>query len=962
MFKQSKVCTAVLVALGSTLLAGAATAQSGERIEVTGSRIRTVDAATAQTILTVSAEEIQKSGLVSVGDVINAMTSSGSPAFSKGAVLTSNREQGGQYADMRNLGAQRTLVLVNGKRWSQTVAGYTDMSTIPSALIDRIEVLKDGASAIYGSDAVAGVVNVILKKRLEGGTFSAYAGQNEKGDGKSEDYSIAFGAGSDRASIMLGATMSKTDPVYARSREITKYTYGPDHKTDNLGTGPYGRVRQISATGTATGFNRFLNHAGSYDGTGAGQDPTNPASYHTFVSSNPDDLYNSSQDMMFQSGTKLASLFGRGTYEITPAVRLASTVMFAQRNSSRQVAGYPLNSLSQTGYPVYVDKDSYYNPYGNRVAGAGNGIDVFFYRRTIEVPRVTKNENNTVHMDAALEGDVMLGNLAWNWSVGANYSSVSGNVTSTGNLNLVNLKKALGPSFMNSAGTVLCGTAAAPIGGCVPFNILGGPTTSTPAALGYVMSVGQATFGSTVSSLNADVSGEVFKLPAGMVSLAAGIEQRKVRGYDRPGQFEQSGLSTDLAGNATIGNYTVNEAYAEISVPLLKNLPLVESLSVNMALRHSDYSTYGKTDRSKFNFQYRPIKDLLIRGTVGEGFRAPTLNDISGGGSQSFDTYLDPCDSVYGEAARTPAVAARCAAAGVPAGFRQRLQSGAAIPGLGGGQTAYPFQAGAGNATLQPETTMTKTAGFVFSPSALPGLSGSVDYFDISIKNRITAVSSTYILNQCYINGVTPFCSLSQRDSTGSVVNLARGNANLGELKTSGVDVALNYALPATPYGKFGIRTDSTYVTSYKIKSTATSDFVEYVGEAPYYRFKSNINLDWSLGNWAATLGTRYYSTVRDQCWDSNVAAPVECSNPTQSASFGTGVDMKKALVYNDLSVAYTTPWKGTVRVGSNNVFNVKPRILLQAGSIGYGSSSSSSVDANLPIDRFFYVRYNQAF
>jgi iron complex outermembrane receptor protein len=958
MFKRTKVCTGVIAALGGTLLIGTmpAFAQSSERIEITGSRIRTVDSATAQPIQKVTAEEIQKSGLVTVGDVINALSSSGSPAFSKGAVLTSNREQGGQYADLRNLGAQRVLVLVNGKRWSQTVAGYTDMSTIPSALIDRIELLKDGASAIYGSDAIAGVVNVILKKSLEGGIFSAYVGQNEKGDGKTEDYSVAYGASGDKGSMLFGATYSKTDPVWARDRAITSYTYGPDHPVSNLGAGPYGRIRQVNAAGAASGFNLFLNHAGDYDNPGAGQDPTKPANYHTYAAA-PADGYNSTRDMMFESGTKLASIFVKGNYELAKDIRLTSTAMFASRTSSRQIAGYPLNSLSQTGYPVYIDKDSYYNPYGNRVAGAGLGQDLFFYRRTIEVPRVTKNDNNTFHLDGAIEGDLNLGGMPWNWSVSGNYSKVSGNVTSTGNLNLVNLKKALGPSYLSAAGVVTCGTAAAPIGGCVPFNILGGPNASTPEALAYVMSVGQATYGSAVSSLNADVSGEVFKLPAGNIGVAAGLEQRKVRGYDRPGQFEQSGLSTDLAGNATLGNYTVNEFYAEVNVPLLKDLPFVDSLSIDLATRHSDYSTYGKTDRSKFSFQYRPIKDLLVRGTVAEGFRAPTLNDISGGGSQTFDTYLDPCDSVNGEAAKTPAVAARCAAAGVPAGFRQRNQAGTPV-GTGGGQTVFPFQAGAGNATLQPETAMTKSFGLVFSPSFLPGLSGSVDFFDISIKNRITGVSSTYILNQCYIQGVAPFCTLLTRDATGTVNNLLRGNANLGELKTSGFDLALNYALPATSFGKFGIRTDSTYTTSYKVKSTATSNWVEYVGEAPYYRFKSNIGLDWSMGAFAATLGTRVYSKVRDQCWDS----ATECSNPGQSASWGTDVNMKGMLVYNDLSVAYTAPWKGVIRVGSNNVFNVKPRILYQAGSIGYASSSSSSVEPNLPIDRSFFVRYNQPF
>jgi len=954
MFKRTQVMSAVLAVVGGAL-ALPVFAQS-ERVEVTGSRIRQIDVETSQPILTVSQQDIQKSGLVTLGDIVNTLTTAGTPAFSKGSVLTSNREQGGQYADMRNLGAQRVLVLVNGKRWTQTVAGYTDMSTIPSAMIDRIEILKDGASAIYGSDAIAGVVNIFLKKSLTGGQLSLYGGQNEKGDGKSSNYSLVYGANGDKASMMFGLTFANVDPVWARTRAITAFTYGPDHPNGNLGTSPWGRIRQVGATGGATGFNQIINHTGTYDGVGVSQDVTNPANYHAYAGADAD-VYNASQDMMFTMGSRLSTVFARGSFELAPSVRLSTTAMFASRTSARQIAGYPVSSTSQAAYPIYIDKDNYWNPYGNRIAGAGNGQNLFFYRRTIEVPRVTTNDNSTTHIDAALEGDLALAGTTWNWSVGANYSSVRGTVTTTGNANLINLKKALGPSFMNAAGVIQCGTAAAPIAGCVPFNIIGGPSASTTDALNYVMSVGQATYGSTVSSVTADISGEAFKLPAGAVGIAAGYEERTVRGYDRPGQFEQSGMSTDLAGNTTIGNYKVKEVYGELNVPILKNVPGAEALSINVAMRHSNYSSYGNTDRSKYSLHYKPIKDLLVRGTVSQGFRAPTLNDISGGGSQSFDNYLDPCDSAFGEAARDPAVAARCAAAGVPAGFRQKNQAGNNVPAAGG-QTPYPFQAGAGNPTLQPETATTKTLGFVFSPSALPGLNVSVDWWQIGIHNRITAVSAAYILGQCYISANAPFCTLFTRDATGQVNNLARGNANLGELSTEGFDIGLNYTFPATSVGKFAVRTETTYLKSYRIKSNATASWTEYVDEYPLYRLKSNIGIDWSMGDFGATLGTRYYGRSKTQCWSTNV----ECSNPGQAASWGTDVDYKSARIYNDLSVSYKTSWKGELRVGANNVFNVKPRINYSANSSTGGTSSTSSVDPDLPIDRFFYFRYVQNF
>ncbi len=949
---------ALAVGMCFTTIAQAQT-ETTQRVEITGSRIRQVDIETAQPVLKVTQEQIQKSGLVTVGDILNSLASAGTPAFSKGSVLTSNREQGGQYIDMRNLGAERLLVLVNGKRWTQTVGGYTDLSTIPSSMIDRIEVLKDGASSIYGSDAIAGVVNIILKKKLVGGEMSAYVGQNQKGDGKTQDYSMSYGAGDDKASMMFGLSYSKQDPVWAKDREITSYSYGPDHYSDGFGTGPWGRIRQVSATGSATGINQYLNHTGTYDGTGVGQDSRNPANYHAYAGA-PEDTFNATQEMMFQSPTQLSTIFTKGTIELPADMRLTTTAMYATRNSNRVIAGYPLNSKSQPAFPVYIDKDSYYNPYGNSVAGAGLGRDTFFYRRTIEVPRATENTNNTLHIDAALEGDFNIRNLPWNWSVGVNHSNTGGTTLSTGNLNLLNLKNALGPSFLNANNVVQCGTAASPIalGLCTPFNIIGGPSASNKTALDYVMSVGQGTYGSTIDNATADISGELFTLPAGAVGMAAGLEKRNVRGYDRPGQFEQSGYSTDLAAQATVGNYSVKEAYLEVNIPLLKSVPFAELLSVDLATRHSDYSNFGKTTNSKGSFMWKPMADLLTRGTVAQGFRAPTLGDTFGGGSQSFDSYKDECDSVNGQAAKDPAVAARCAAAGVPAGFRQRTQSGAIAPSAGT-QSSVPFLAGAGNNSLTPETATTKTLGLVYNPSFVPGLSASLDYFNISLKNKISAVGASYTVQQCYVYGVQAFCDKIKRDpTTGAISNLSRGNANLGETLTKGLDIGLSYKFPVSAFGQFNVRTDTTYVDVFRTKSTATSDWVDYAGEFGVNRVKSNITVDWTMGKWSATLGTRYYSGVKTQCWDSTT----ECSNPGESASWGTDVDHKAALIYNDLSVGYNTPWKGKILIGANNFLNKKPRIVYDASSSLGGNSSSSSVDPDMPIDRFFYVRYNQSF
>ncbi len=906
-----------------------------QRVEVTGSRIRQVDIETAQPIQVMNQEQIQKSGLVTVGDVLNQLSSAGTPDFSRGGALTSNNENGGQYISLRNLGSNRVLVLVDGKRWTQTVNGYTDMSTIPSAMIERIEVLKDGASSIYGSDAIAGVVNIILKKSMDGGQVSLYTGANDKRDGRNKDFSLSYGANTDKASVMFGLSHTEQGTVWARDREITAYPNGPQYPEDGLGLGPWGRVNSINSKNVV---NQVLNHPG-----GVGADSRNIANYHTYNGSSPDDKFNSASQMMFQMPNRLDTLFTKGSLNLPYDTQFTTTAMYSQRKSTATIAGYPLQSTTQPNYPVYISGSSYYNPFGE---------DLSFARRTIEVPRTTDNESRTLHVDATLSGNFEVKGKAWNWDVGYNHSEVRGTTMGTGNINLLNLKRALGPSFLNGSGVVQCGTAASPIplAECTPFNIIGGPTASTPAALAYIMSTGQATYGSTINSATANIGGELVQLPAGMLGVAGGLEHREVRGYEQPGQFEQSGYSTDLAGNPTRGKYQVREAYLEANIPILKGVTFAELLSVDLATRYSDYSNFGSTTNSKASFMWKPVKDVLVRGTWAEGFRAPSVGDTFGGGSQSYDTYLDPCDTTFGSAVGS------AACAGVPAGFRQVDQSRTAITSARGAQGIAPFLSGAGNNALQPETAKTKTLGFVYSPSFLPGFSGSLDWYNIKVDNLITGISANDVLSYCYLQSVSSYCSSIVRDADGQIVNLARGNANIGSLETEGFDLSFSYRFPRTRYGQFSLRSDSTFVTKYREQAEAGADYTSYLGEydengVAYYRTKSNLTLDWNLGNWSATWTARYFGRIKDLCYDD-----LSCANPEGTAGFGTGYNKLGAMVYNDMSVSYKTPWKGQIMVGANNVFDKKARFTV------LGAASSSAVDANLPIDRFVYVRYNQAF
>lgn len=951
MHKRSKLSLAVVATIAGSLV-GPALAQ--QAVEVTGSRIRIIDQETAQPVIKVTQEQIQATGLVTIADIVTALTSSGSPTFDRGASLNSSRDQGGQYINARNLGTQRLLVLVNGRRWTSSVNGFTDLSTIPSSLVERIEVLKDGASAIYGSDAIAGVVNFILKKDFNGASTSAYYGRNQLGDGVTQTFDYTLGKADDRGSFLLNFSYQKQDPVFARSRDVSATSLPAPYQSAGFGGGPWGRIRDISPAGTATGMDMILKHTGGPAGDGQGENSSLSGSYRTFTGA-PEDLFNATSQMMFQQGGEVKTVFARGATTLPADVRFSSNIMFSDRVSENQIAGYPMNSLAQPGFPVYVDRASYFNPFGVSAVGEANAKNLFFFRRTIEVPRRTTNNNRLFHLDAVFDGEFNLGKNPWSWSVAYNFNKADGVATNYGNLNLVNLRSALGPSFADASGAVFCGRPGAVITGCVPFNILGGPSASTPAALDYVMAVVQATYGSQVTSLQADLSGSVARLPAGDVQLALGAENREVRGYDMPGALDSAGLSTNLAGRATNQSYSVKEFYGELQIPLIKDAAWMKSASANVASRFSDYSNFGSTTNSKASLTLRPTRDFLVRGTFAQGFRAPTISDYAGGGSQSFDTYLDPCDTRFGAAASNPAVAASCLASGVPAGFRQTLQSGAAIAASNGGQTTVPFFTGVGNANLQPETAITRTFGLVMSPSAIPRFSASVDWFDIDVSNRIAGLTANYILDQCLRLNVQDFCNRFTRDSSGKINSLTRGNTNLGELQTSGYDVAMSYQLAPTAAGVFSARMESTFVTRFATKSTPTASFVESTNTPGLYKHRTNFTFGWKKNNLNGTAIVRRYAASRDVCLVR--ADPAFCSNPNDiSPSGSTGYNSLGPLTFLDLNLRYSTPWKGTAMIGINNATGVKPRYNNTA------FSDATRIDANLPIDRFFYARYTQSF
>jgi iron complex outermembrane receptor protein len=964
--KINKLTSAVQFALavGAAFAVNAAIAQDNppasssnpaqlESVTVTGTRIRSVDVETAQPVTVITQADIQKSGLVTVGDILNRLTIAGAQTFSKAAVLASNPEAGGQYINIYNLGTNRTLVLVNGKRWATSLDGLSDVSTIPASLIDHMDILKDGASAIYGSDAVAGVVNIILKDRYSGMQASAYYGQNDGDDGATQQFSFSAGTVGDRSAIMFGAEYNKSDPVWAKTREATRYTYGPNHASSGFsGTSPWGFYQALNpATLAATGSRHVINHTGGCagDGVGVAAASNDPNNYH--VGQNGCDLYNPTLQMQLAGQNTAKTMFVNGSYDITDAIKFKSTIMYNERDNSSQVAGYPFNSRSQPVNPIFLDPNSYYNPVP--------GQTLYVATRNIDLPRITTRDVKSLHFDAGLEGSFdLLGSSPWNWDAGFNYNKYNVNEYGSGNLNLVNMRQALGPSFLNSNGVVQCGTPDSPIAlsQCVPYNILGGPNAWTPAQLNYINENSTNVLQSVDKEFTVNVTGPLFTGWAGDISVAAGYEHRQVSGYFHIDTLVAAGLTTDLAAQNTDSSYHTDEFYAELNVPLLKDVPGAKELSIDLAGRYSKYSDFGNTTNPRFSLTWKPIDDLMVRGSYGKGFRAPTIGDLAGGGSQTFDYYTDPCDTRFGAAATSPTVAAKCAAQGLPANFRQIATTGLPVTAANS-QGITPFVAGTGNAYLQPEYSKSRTAGFVYSPQWLDGLNVSIDWYKIRVTNMITSTGSNYVLNQCYIFNNPTYCGMFSRDpSTGQVVDLHYSNINLAAMSTEGWNGLITYRLPETPIGQFTAKLDANYLTNFEEQNSPGTEVYSSQGQWSYPRWRANVSLDWTLGDFGATWGLRYYGAFRDACWD----VGVECNQPNYESPnwpYGIGANRVGAIVFNDLSVRYHTPWKGDVTVGVNNIFDRHRPITYTVGN-----SNPAYYDPALDTDRYFFARYTQQF
>lgn len=975
MFKRSKIGSAALLALGSALLlpvAQAQTAAPAERIEITGSRILSVGAQSPSPLQILTAEDIAKSGATNIQELILKNPVFGTPGVSRTNSNFSTASAGVATVDLRSLGADRTLVLVNGRRFVAGIPGSAtvDLNTIPTDFIERIEILTGGSSATYGSDAVAGVVNIILKRNFEGLTFDVSTGQSEKGDDKKRRASVSFGTTSanGKGNAMVHFAYSSQGVVFGKDRP------GGELDSVSTGAGVTGDPEDIKTLAiTSPFFSSFAPQGRILIGrTAAGSRTFDRAGNIIPFSTNgpaADGVgatgFNRQEFRTLAIPTERFLLAGKSEYSYVEDHSAFLEGTFAQTKTKTTLEPFPLDSVQI--YPVLgnsrgrapaqslVNGVVVRNPlvpdgiYNSLTDTDGDGLrDYGFTRRLSEVGnRGNTADRGTFRVATGLKGSFL---KKWDYEAYVSYGSTTESQVSSGQVNVLNFRNALDAvpdtNDVNGNGNrveAICRDANARQQGCQPLSVFGFNSISA-GALKYVTAPGLLATFTSQKNAGLSVSGEVFDLPAGPVGIAAGAEYREEFSRSEFDALQQAGLNAGNAIPRTEGKFDVREAFVEVRVPLLKDVPFAKLLSATVAGRIGEYSTVGNVSSYNGGLEWAPVSDIKFRATQAVSTRAPNVGELFSPPSQTFPTGLtDPCLAVT--ATSTTASSARCRAdAGVAANIAANGRFTLTQPDT---QGISGFNIG--NPTLAQEKGTSTTFGIVFTPSMalLRNSSFTVDYFKIKVADPIAAPSRQFLLDQCY-TGDASFCQFITRrvqaagvNSAGSLAFINAVQRNSGELLTEGVDFTAGYSDRVGP-GRLSSKVSWTHLMKGYLIPAPGADKDPFAGEVGAAKDKVSLNLGYSVGPFSiSTLSTYISKSALDD-------------------GFLSGFDLEPGSVtvpartYTDLQLSYTYG-KARLYLGIDNAFGTKPPSIPSAvpGNVTGSTTASDVYDA---IGRRYYV------
>jgi iron complex outermembrane receptor protein len=940
MFRRTKVCTGLMVAFGGTLALTPPIAFGQtqlERVEITGSSIRRVDAETALPVQIITKEEIARTGVVSTEQLLQSISATSSQGGISSSMGAGNSTYGQASISLRGLGEDRTLVLVNGRRLAAFASGNgasVNVNAIPIAAIERVEVLKDGASGIYGSDAIAGVVNFILTKDYQGVELGAsYGTPTQGGGGKSKRATLVagFGDGS-RFNVTLSGSFEKETALFAKDRSFAKTGNVPPFLLASA-TGQ-GNIQGSYTPGTgqpgpidpATGLRQETGVAGPRFGNTAFGNPLgvgdNCASVNMFL--NPTPSARGAPYCQFDSNAfvglipdrKLTTFSGNLSFKVNDSVELFGDALYSKSVVIQTFQPSPLRRdfmqtdnefanqgvdpvlLIRPGNPAYQTAVTYLNAMEAAHPGQGfAGLIGQPLATTARVftfgPRSTEDTGTQTRVVAGVRGVV----AKQNYEVGlsTNESKVEGKTVS-GYFSQVNYAKVVNSATSNYN----------------PWSLTQSQAFNDAAAVANY--VGPTLVAKSKSdSIDAKLTGDVLQLPAGPLQYAAGFQYRKEHAVLSP---SAALLSGDIAG---LGGATppIDRERKVTSVFGELNVPIVKSLEGNLALRNDRYNDVGRSTNYKGSLRWQPIQAVVVRGSLGSGFRAPTLVDLWApvvlGASEQFN------DPVTGET---------------------DLQVNSFTGGFSG---------------LKPEKSKQRTIGLVVSP--VKDLSFSVDYFNIKVNDLIALESAQAVVSR-NASGDPAYANLVVRDPTSNEIqNITQLLRNVGDAKVQGLDIEASWRLPVAS-GRLDLNLAGTYMM--KFDSTTPSGVVSHkvgttvepngdpvlssnnnVQDGIVLRWKHYLSATYTQRAWSLTLAQNFYKGYRD----GNDLDGNEHRVPSQS-------------LY-DANLAYTGVKNLKLAVGVRNLFDKDPPLFIPTSNQFQAGYDITQYD---PRGRFVYVTASYKF
>jgi len=912
------------VVLGFAMLATPVAAQTSDSdtIVVTGSRIARPELQASVPVAVVDNREIAADAAQNISDTLNEL-----PQVALGSTRTNTNFQtsgtGIATVNLRNLGSSRTMTLVNGRRFIGGYAGDSavDLNNIPTEFIERIEIVTGGSSAVYGSDAIAGVVNFILKDKIEGIQVRTQLGVTDEGDNNRQYISATAGTtwgSDDRGNFLLSVSYDKDGGLRSRDRAISaqdcaNLVCGPASYSSYAAQGRFALVsateasRNIltSSTGAATNLFTFNKDNSLVNGF--------PVGYG----------FNRNGERYIGVPIQRYLATGIANYQVSDTIKAFAEVTYSRVRSNSRLEAFALD------FGDIYDGDngigiSITNPFipsaikaaitaANSDSSATNDVAAIqFRRRQNEVfDRSNQVRRDTWRVTLGLEGELA---DKYKWDVSYVYGQLN-DYNASEDIDNQRYFNALNATTID--GQIVCADATARAQGCVPINLFGYNTASA-AASAYVKAVVPKSEDITNKQhvASASFSGPLFEMPAGAISFALGAEYRKETSVD------DLDALTNIGGNSgnqipdTVGKFDLWEVFGELNVPLLKDAPFAKYLGLNGAVRYSDYSSIGNTLSWNAGAEWAPFEGLRLRGVYSEANRAPNIGELFTAPSETFASVSDPCDGVtattdldgFGAKCRAiPAIASAIASNGI---FEYTLADLQSINGFVGG-----------NIDLQEEKAKTYTLGAVLNLPQFPRLIVTADYFNIKVDGAISTLGRSYSISQCLETGLPVYCDNVTRSATTGFVEQVNGQLiNVAGLETSGIDFGLRYAAPLGLLSddRLSLAANYTYLISDKSQGDPTDAAIDYAGTFGSPRHRVSGRLSYAVKHVSVSWQTTYRSGGE---WFKDYA----------NANAGVAaLNNVKDYMLHDLNASYTIGDKKQYEffMGVDNVFDKKPQYL----------------------------------